>query len=80
MQAVCAYQSQFQHNNGDVETALSSPNFMRTLEARAIWCGAMIGVAYGEAFYAPGPVMLNTFPGLNGAALKSGEMPPYSVY
>jgi bacillithiol biosynthesis deacetylase BshB1 len=80
MAAVRAYASQFQHNNGDVETALSSPNFMRTLEARAVWFGAMIGVTYGEAFYSPGPIMLDTFPGLNGAAIPPGEMPPYSVY
>ena len=80
MAAVRAYKSQFQHNNGDVETALSSPNFMRTLEARAVWFGAMIGVGYGEAFYSPGPVVLDRFPGLSGAALSPGEMPPYSVY
>jgi bacillithiol biosynthesis deacetylase BshB1 len=80
MAAVRAYESQFQHNNGDVETALSSPSFMRTLEARAIWFGAMIGVAYGEAFYSPGPVALDVFPGLNGSALPQGELPPYSVY
>ena len=80
MAAIHAYQSQFQHNNGDVETALSSPNFMRTLEARAVWFGAMIGVAYGGAFYAPGPVILETFPGLNNQPPPPGEMPPYSIY
>lgn len=80
MEAVRAYESQFQHNNGDVETSLSSLSFLRTLEARAVWCGAMIGVAYGEAFYSPGPVFLDTFPGLNGSVIPLGEMPPYSVY
>jgi len=80
MAAVRAYQSQFQHNNGDVETALSSPSFMRTLEARAIWFGAMIGVAYGEAFYAPGPVILDSFPGLKNGPPPPGELPPYSLY
>jgi bacillithiol biosynthesis deacetylase BshB1 len=80
MAAVRAYESQFQHNNGDIETALSSPDFMRTLEARAVWFGAMIGVTYGEAFYSPGPVVLDTFPGLNSTAPPPGEMPPYSVY
>ena len=80
MKAVAAYQSQFLHNNGDAETALSSPNFKRTLEARAIWFGAMIGVSYGEAFYSPGPVAMDKFPGLNGEPPSPGEMPPYSIY
>jgi len=80
MAAVRVYQSQFQYQNGDVETALSSPNFMRTLEARAVWFGAMIGVAYGEAFYSPGPVLIESFPGLSGSAPDPGELPPYSVY
>ena len=80
LKVVAAYQSQFQRTETGIETALSSPNFLRTLEARAIWFGAMIGALYGEAFYSPAPVAMDKFPGVNGERLAIGELPPYSLY
>lgn len=80
MKAVQAYRSQFQTEVGDPDTAISRPDFLRFVEARAIWFGTMIGVAYGEAFYTPGPVSLAYLPGLSGDPLAPGELPPYRPY
>jgi LmbE family N-acetylglucosaminyl deacetylase len=80
MAAVAAYRSQFQPDGGGVQTAISRPDFLRFVEARAIVFGAMIGVAYGEAFYLPGPVPLGGLPGLTGPAPARGELPSYRTY
>jgi len=80
MAAVTAYGSQFQSKGGASETALSQPEFLRFIEVKAAWFGAMVGVAYGEAFYLPGPVSLPGFPGLAGPPLQPGKLPPYSMY
>jgi hypothetical protein len=45
------------------------------VEARAIWFGAMIGAAYGEAFFSPGSVPQDGFPGL--ADLSQPGSPPF---
>jgi bacillithiol biosynthesis deacetylase BshB1 len=78
--AINAYQSQFQFDGSGVKTAISRPDFLRSLEARAVWFGAMIGVAYGEALYLPGPIPLRELPGLSSASPAPGELPPYSMY
>ena len=78
--AIAAYQSQFQFDGAGLETAISRPDFLRLLEARAIWLGAMIGVSHGEGFYLPGPVPLRELPGLNGAPPPPGELPAYRMY
>jgi bacillithiol biosynthesis deacetylase BshB1 len=80
MAAIAAYESQFQSNGGGFQTAISRPDFLRFIEARAIVTGAMIGAAYGEAFYLPGPVPLSGLPGLTGPAPASGQLPPYRTY
>jgi bacillithiol biosynthesis deacetylase BshB1 len=80
MAAITAYQSQFQFDGSGLETAISRPGFLRQLEAQAIWFGAMIGAAYGEALYLPGPVPLHELPGLDGPARPAGELPAYSLY
>jgi len=80
MAAVTAYQSQFQAQGDGSPTAISSPDFLRFIEAQAIVFGAMIGAAYGEAFHLPGPVSLNELPGLEGAPPPPGELPSYRVY
>jgi bacillithiol biosynthesis deacetylase BshB1 len=80
MAAIMAYQSQLQADDNDPKTAISRPEYLRALEARAIWFGAMIGAAYGEAFYTPGPVPLRRFPGLSASPPSPGELPSYRVY
>lgn len=80
MAAVTAYKSQFQADGSGPETAISRPDFLRLVEARAIFFGAMIGSTYGEAFYLPGPVPLSELPGLTDPPLPPGELPAYSMY
>ncbi len=80
MAAVAAYQSQFLPDGGEFETAISQPEFLRFIEARAIVLGAMIGAAYGEAFYLPGPVPLHELPGLSNAPPPPGELTSYRMY
>lgn len=52
LQAVLAYRSQFfdDPQNPQPETALSRPDFLWRLEARARFYGSLIGAKYGEAF------------------------------
>ena len=80
MAAVTAYASQFHAEENGPETVISQPGFLRFIEARAIHYGAMVGAAYGEPFYLPGPVPLREFPGLIGPRLSPGELPTYSMY
>ncbi len=54
MNAVYAYNSQFHNPNAaseEPETFISSPEFIKYLEARAKYFGFKIGKEYGEAFY-----------------------------
>jgi hypothetical protein len=82
MAAVTAYGSQFQFHSTEngPETVISQPEFLRLVEARAIYYGAMVGAAYGEPFYMLGPVPLREFPDLIDPHLLSGELPPYSMF
>jgi N-acetylglucosamine malate deacetylase 1 len=51
MKAVHAFKTQFHNpNSNEPETYISSPAFLRMLEARAIELGHSIGVKYGEGF------------------------------
>jgi bacillithiol biosynthesis deacetylase BshB1 len=77
---VTAYESQFQSEGSGFQTAISRPDFMNHLKARAAWLGAMIGVAYGEAFYLPGPVPVGELPGLSEPRLPPDELPAYRMY
>ena len=82
MASVQAYGSQFQSNHQEVETTLSRPEFLRALEARAVWFGWMIQAAYGEPFLSAAPLAAAEFPGLKSerqqeATLPSG-LPAYS--
>ncbi len=79
MAVVAAYRGQFQAEDSGVETALSRPEFMRFLEARAVWFGAMIGAAYGEPFLTPGPVPLRQLPGTGSPVRAQGALPPYCM-
>ncbi len=80
MAAITAYKSQFQSDGSGPETAISRPHFLRLVEARAVWFGAMIGAAYGEAFHLPGPVSVRGLPGLTEPPPPPDELPPYSLY
>lgn len=80
MAAIKAYQSQFQADEKWSPTAISRPDFLRFIKARAIVFGAMIGVTYGEAFYLPGPVALRGLPGLDNISLQEGELPTYRMF
>ena len=66
MEAVRAYGSQFLSADREPETALSRPNFLRSLEGRAMGFGWMIQAAYGEPFLSATPVAATGFPGLQG--------------
>jgi bacillithiol biosynthesis deacetylase BshB1 len=60
MQAVRAFKSQFYDpNSQEPETYISSPSFLRMLEARAIEFGHAIGTRYGEGF------TVRRYPGIN---------------
>ena len=62
MEAVGAFKSQFfdasyEAKEGEPETFISSPEFLKTIEARARMHGQRIGVEFGEGFrYSSGPV------------------------
>jgi bacillithiol biosynthesis deacetylase BshB1 len=51
-EAIRAHASQF-HNpqSSELQSRVSTPQFLREVEARDRYWGAMIGVEYGEAFY-----------------------------
>lgn len=77
MAAVRAYASQFEDNAAGPPTALSSADFLRYVEARAIAYGALIGAAYGEPFAIRGPVPLRGFAELVGFLADAEQLPPY---
>lgn len=52
MQAIRAHASQFYRADADEpETRISDKNFLQQIESRLRYCGSLIGVAAGEAFY-----------------------------
>jgi len=75
-----AYASQFQSGGAEPDTALSHPEFLRFVEARALWFGAMIGVKFGEPFYLPGPVPLGELPLRCGQSSTGDNFPLYNLY
>ncbi len=79
MAAVRAYASQFQANDSSVETALSRPDFLRALEARAIGFGAMIRAAYGEPFLSAEPLAAQEFPGIRDAEHLPSGLPVFRL-
>ncbi len=74
------YRSQFKSDGKGLETVLSRPEFLRIIEARSLWFGAMIGATYGEPFLTPGPVPLLQLPGLDFTPVTKGHLPPYSLF
>lgn len=79
MAAIGAFASQFTPATDGEKTGISRPDFLRFIEARAIYFGALIGAGYGEAFFAQGPISLQTFPELAGRASDSHDR-NYSVF
>ncbi len=75
-----AFESQFQWDGKGPQTPLSRPEFIRFAEARAIWFGAMIGGAYGEPFFSPGPVPLCELPRMGGSPVPGGTPPFYCMF
>lgn len=63
MQAIRCYKSQFavapDINQGAAPTLISSPEFLRWIEARARVYGQMIQAEYGEPFLAHGPLSID---------------------
>jgi len=79
MEAIKAYQTQFQSSEDGIRTAISEPGFLKLMEARAIWFGAMIGAAYGEPYYMPGPVPVVEFPDTT-SSVSDKTLPPYTMF
>ncbi len=61
-------------------TVLTGADFARFLAVKAAWFGAMIGVAYGEPFYSPGPMAVSGLPGLLEPPPTPGALPSYRMY
>lgn len=59
MEALRAYRSQFYNPSyGGEETYISSREFMEQIEVRARFFGGLIGVRYGEPFWATAPLLV----------------------
>lgn len=69
--AITAYASQFGAGD-DAPTEISSPQFLRYLEARAVVHGAMVGASWGEAYHQHGPMRVD---GLPPSAPSDGTRP-----
>ncbi len=60
MQCVHAFKSQFYNpQSREPATVLSSPRFLKALEARMVHFGDRIGVRYGEPLYSVWPLKIN---------------------
>ena len=80
LKAIKAYQTQFESSEDGIRTAISEPGFLKLAEARAIWFGAMIGAAYGEPYYMPGPVPMVELPGAMTSSDSGKKLPPYTMF
>ena len=80
LEAIKAYKTQFESSENGIRTAISEPGFLKLMEARAIWFGSMIGVAYGEPYYMPGPVPVSELPGATTASVSDKPLPPYTMF
>jgi N-acetylglucosamine malate deacetylase 1 len=80
MEAIKAYKTQFQSSQDGLQTAISEPGFLKFVEARAIWFGAMIGAGYGEPYYTPGPVPLVDLPDGMASSHSDRTLPPFTMF
>jgi bacillithiol biosynthesis deacetylase BshB1 len=80
MEAIKAYQTQFQSSEDGIQTAISEPGFLKLIEARAIWFGAMIGAGYGEPYYTSGPVPVVELPDVTTSSNSDKTLPAYTMF
>ncbi|MGE5378213.1 MAG: bacillithiol biosynthesis deacetylase BshB1 [Bacteroidota bacterium] len=80
LEAIKAYHTQFESSEDGIHTAISEPGFLKLMEARAIWFGSMIGTAYGEPYYMPGPVPLLDLPDASTSLVSDKTLPPYTMF
>lgn len=80
MAAIRAYESQFLDDSAGPESAISSPGFLKTIEARSVWYGAMIGAPYGEPFARTGPLRVSSVSDVLVPPAHEGGLSTYSVY
>jgi N-acetylglucosamine malate deacetylase 1 len=80
LEAIKAYQTQFGPSEDGIQTAISEPGFLKLMEARAIWFGAMIGAAYGEPYYMAGPVPVDELPDAMTTSVSDKTLPPYTMF
>ena len=71
------YESQLSRDGDVVPTPVNDARFRDALRARAVWFGAMVGVAYGEPFRVDGPLLLNELPQYGGVPRLA---PAYQAY
>jgi bacillithiol biosynthesis deacetylase BshB1 len=80
LEAIKAYQTQFESSENGIRTAISESGFLKLVEARAVWFGSMIGVAYGEPYYMPGPVPVVELPDAVISSVSDKPLPPYTMF
>ena len=80
LEAIRAYQSQFESSEVGIRTAISEFGFLKLMEARTIWFGSMIGTAYGEPYYMPGPVPIVELPDITTSSDSDKTLPPYTMF
>ena len=78
--AVACYRSQFSPDGGGPATALSGGGFLKLLEVRARWFGAMIGARQGEPYLCRGPVPLSGLPGARARDASDAPSLEYSMW
>lgn len=77
--SIAAFASQFDSQETDSGTALSSGRFLRSHEAAAVTAGAMIGVDYGEIYCSAGPIAMQELP--DGTAHDAEtRLPHYNLF
>jgi N-acetylglucosamine malate deacetylase 1 len=78
--AVACYRSQFSPDGSGPATALSGGGFLKLLEVRTRWFGAMIGGRHGEPYLCRGPVPLSGLPGPPRRSASEGPSLEYSMW
>jgi bacillithiol biosynthesis deacetylase BshB1 len=75
------FASQFKNKeDGFGSTAISHPNFLRFQKARAVYFGALSGVAFGEPYLSIAQVPVRAFPGTDDFEPPQTNVPPYCAF